>query len=165
MEPLVLVEARPGWYKLVLNRPDKLNAVNEAMLTALLAALDAAEADKSCRAVLLTGTGRGFCSGQELNASVTPGNNDASFSTTAAPGGTSTSVSPNAAAASTAHVTHRAGIAIMVDTPLSESCLSASRAMGVLITPGITSDTFIPVLNNSMRRASVIPTSANLVEL
>jgi 2-(1,2-epoxy-1,2-dihydrophenyl)acetyl-CoA isomerase len=73
MEPLVLVEARPGWYKLVLNRPDKLNAVNEAMLTALLAALDAAEADKSCRAVLLTGTGRGFCAGQELGPSVMPG--------------------------------------------------------------------------------------------
>jgi 2-(1,2-epoxy-1,2-dihydrophenyl)acetyl-CoA isomerase len=73
MEPLVLVEARPSWRKLVLNRPDKLNAVNEAMLTALLAALDEAEADTTCRAVLLTGTGRGFCSGQELNASVMPG--------------------------------------------------------------------------------------------
>jgi 2-(1,2-epoxy-1,2-dihydrophenyl)acetyl-CoA isomerase len=73
MEPLVLVEARPGWHKLVLNRPDKLNAVNEAMLTALLAALDAAEEEKSCRAVLLTGTGRGFCSGQELGPSVMPG--------------------------------------------------------------------------------------------
>jgi 2-(1,2-epoxy-1,2-dihydrophenyl)acetyl-CoA isomerase len=73
MEPFVLVEARPGWHKLVLNRPDKLNAMNEAMLTALLAALDEAEADTTCRAVLLTGTGRGFCSGQELNASVMPG--------------------------------------------------------------------------------------------
>jgi 2-(1,2-epoxy-1,2-dihydrophenyl)acetyl-CoA isomerase len=73
MEPLVLVEPHDAWHKLVLNRPDKLNAVNEAMLTALLAALDDAEGDKTCRAVLLTGTGRGFCSGQELNASVTPG--------------------------------------------------------------------------------------------
>ena len=73
MEPLVLVEPHDAWHKLVLNRPDKLNAGNEAMLTTLLAALDAAEADKTCRAVLLTGTGRGFCSGQELNASVTPG--------------------------------------------------------------------------------------------
>ena len=73
MEPLVLVEPHDAWRKLVLNRPDKLNAVNEAMLTAMLAALDAAQADSTCRAVLLTGTGRGFCSGQELNASITPG--------------------------------------------------------------------------------------------
>ncbi len=73
MEPLILVEARPGWRKLVLNRPDKLNAVNEAMLTALLAALDDAEADRTCRAVLLSGTGRGFCSGQELGPTVIPG--------------------------------------------------------------------------------------------
>jgi 2-(1,2-epoxy-1,2-dihydrophenyl)acetyl-CoA isomerase len=73
MEPLVRIETNPGWHKLVLNRPEKLNAVNEAMLTDLVSALEAAEADKSCRAVLLTGTGRGFCSGQELGPSVTPG--------------------------------------------------------------------------------------------
>jgi 2-(1,2-epoxy-1,2-dihydrophenyl)acetyl-CoA isomerase len=73
MEPPVLVDARPGWRTLVLNRPDKLNAMNETMLTALLAALDDVEADRTCRAVLLTGTGRGFCSGQELGPSVTPG--------------------------------------------------------------------------------------------
>lgn len=73
MEPLVRIETNPGWHKLVLNRPEKLNAVNEAMLNDLVSALEAAEADKSCRAVLLTGTGRGFCSGQELGPSVTPG--------------------------------------------------------------------------------------------
>lgn len=73
MDELIRVEAHDGWRKLVLNRPDKLNAVNEAMLTGLLAALDAAEADQACRAVLLTGTGRGFCSGQELGPTVMPG--------------------------------------------------------------------------------------------
>jgi 2-(1,2-epoxy-1,2-dihydrophenyl)acetyl-CoA isomerase len=73
MEETIHVERHEGWRKLVLNRPDKLNAVNEAMLTALLAALDDAEADKTCRAVLLTGTGRGFCSGQELGPTVIPG--------------------------------------------------------------------------------------------
>jgi 2-(1,2-epoxy-1,2-dihydrophenyl)acetyl-CoA isomerase len=61
MSDEVRVERREGWRKLVLNRPDKLNAANEAMLTALLAALDDAEADRSCRALLLTGEGRGFC--------------------------------------------------------------------------------------------------------
>ncbi len=62
-----------GWRKLVLNRPEKLNAANAAMLTALLAALDGAEADLTCRALLLTGEGRGFCAGQELGAEMMPG--------------------------------------------------------------------------------------------
>ena len=45
------------------------------MLSPLLAAIDAAEADTSCRAVVLTGAGRGFCAGQELGPDVTPGPN------------------------------------------------------------------------------------------
>jgi 2-(1,2-epoxy-1,2-dihydrophenyl)acetyl-CoA isomerase len=69
----VRVELRDGWRKLVLNRPDKLNAANEAMLKALLVALDAAEADRTCRALLLTGEGRGFCAGQELGPAMMPG--------------------------------------------------------------------------------------------
>ena len=69
----ILVDARDGWRRLVLNRPAKLNAVNAAMLTRLLAAIDAAEADPGCRAVVLTGAGRGFCAGQELGGDVTPG--------------------------------------------------------------------------------------------
>ncbi len=43
------------------------------MAQALLQALDDAEADRSCRALLLTGEGRGFCSGQELGPAVMPG--------------------------------------------------------------------------------------------
>jgi 2-(1,2-epoxy-1,2-dihydrophenyl)acetyl-CoA isomerase len=73
MSDLIRVEHRDGWRKLVLNRPDKLNAVNEAMLTALLAALDDAAADRTCRAILLTGEGRGFCAGQELGPALMPG--------------------------------------------------------------------------------------------
>ncbi len=72
MSDEVRIEQRDGWRKLVLNRPDKLNAANAALLTALLAALDAAEADVTCRALLLTGEGRGFCAGQELGAEVMP---------------------------------------------------------------------------------------------
>jgi 2-(1,2-epoxy-1,2-dihydrophenyl)acetyl-CoA isomerase len=69
----ILVETRDGWRRLVLNRPDKLNAVNERMLTRLLSALNEAEADSGTRALLLTGAGRGFCAGQELGPEVTPG--------------------------------------------------------------------------------------------
>ena len=69
----VLIERREGWRKLILNRPDKLNAANEAMLASLVAALSEAESDRDCRALLLTGEGRGFCAGQELGSSVMPG--------------------------------------------------------------------------------------------
>ncbi|HXT79348.1 MAG TPA: enoyl-CoA hydratase-related protein [Acetobacteraceae bacterium] len=75
MSETIRVESHDGWRKLVLNRPDKLNAVDQAMLTSLLHALDEAEADPSCRALLLTGEGRGFCAGQELGPDVTPGPN------------------------------------------------------------------------------------------
>jgi 2-(1,2-epoxy-1,2-dihydrophenyl)acetyl-CoA isomerase len=70
---MIAVEIKDGWRKLVLNRPEKLNAVNPAMLTELLQAIGAAEADPSTRALLLTGNGRGFCAGQELGPDLTPG--------------------------------------------------------------------------------------------
>ena len=58
---------RDGYRVITLNRPDRLNAFNEAMHVALRAALDDAEADESCRALMITGAGRGFCAGQDLN--------------------------------------------------------------------------------------------------
>ena len=51
---------------ITLNRPDKLNAFTEEMHIAFRAALEAARDDDACRAVLLTGAGRGFCAGQDL---------------------------------------------------------------------------------------------------
>jgi 2-(1,2-epoxy-1,2-dihydrophenyl)acetyl-CoA isomerase len=66
MEQVLRVEQRDGWRKLVLNRPEKLNAFNEALHVALAAALDEAAVAADCRAVLLTGEGRGFCAGQDL---------------------------------------------------------------------------------------------------
>src|SRR5215813_9143986 len=66
-DPPVLIEQRPGYRVITLNRPDKLNAFNEAMRHALRKAVDGAEADESCRALLLTGAGRGFCTGQDLS--------------------------------------------------------------------------------------------------
>ena len=64
-EEPVLVEARGDWRILTLNRPDRLNAFDEAMHGRLMAALNAAEAE-GCRALLITGAGRGFCAGQDL---------------------------------------------------------------------------------------------------
>jgi 2-(1,2-epoxy-1,2-dihydrophenyl)acetyl-CoA isomerase len=64
----VLVEQLAGFRRITLNRPERLNALTVEMAEALLAALDAAAADPQCRAVLLTGAGRGFCAGQDLTA-------------------------------------------------------------------------------------------------
>src|SRR5882757_690809 len=71
---LVLTVVRDGYRVLTLNRPDRLNSFSAEMHTALMAALTAAEDDKSCRALILTGAGRGFCAGQDLSDGVfTPG--------------------------------------------------------------------------------------------
>lgn len=66
-EQTILVDTRPGYRVITLNRPDRLNAFNEAMHVALREALDAAENDESCRALMITGAGRAFCSGQDLS--------------------------------------------------------------------------------------------------
>ena len=68
----VLVERQGGVTILTLNRPDRLNSFNEAQHLALKAAVDGAAADKACRAVVLTGAGRGFCAGQDLSDRVRP---------------------------------------------------------------------------------------------
>lgn len=64
---LIITEHREGYRVITLNRPDRLNSFNEAMHVALMSALLDAEADGSCRALVLTGAGRGFCAGQDLS--------------------------------------------------------------------------------------------------
>ena len=66
--PSIRSEQNQGWCKITLNRPDRLNAFNEEMGLALLQELGRVAEDASCRAVLLTGEGRGFCAGQDLKA-------------------------------------------------------------------------------------------------
>ena len=62
----VLVTLADGVLRLTLNRPDKLNSFNEEMHMALRAGFQRAQDEDAVRAVLLTGTGRGFCAGQDL---------------------------------------------------------------------------------------------------
>ena len=66
-QPSILVDRRDGYRVVTLNRPQRLNALTEDMHRALRAALDEAEADDACGALLLTGAGRGFCAGQDLS--------------------------------------------------------------------------------------------------
>jgi len=66
----ILVETHAHYRLITLNRPERLNALTVEMAGALSGALDGAEADPSCRALLITGAGRAFCSGQDLTAIV-----------------------------------------------------------------------------------------------
>src|SRR3546814_2639595 len=62
----ILFYAADGVATITFNRPAKLNAFNGTMLAETSDAMDRAAADASTRALLITGTGRGFCSGQDL---------------------------------------------------------------------------------------------------
>ena len=64
----LISETTDGVLTLTLNRPDVLNAVTDMMLHELQDALKNAERDAAVRCLVLTGAGRGFCAGQDLNA-------------------------------------------------------------------------------------------------
>jgi len=53
---------------LTLSRPDRLNAFTEAMGVELIEAFERADADDAVRAIVVTGAGRGFCAGMDLQA-------------------------------------------------------------------------------------------------
>jgi len=70
----VLVSVEAGVQTITLNRPEKLNALNPQMHERLRSALEEAAGAEEIRAVLLTGSGRGFCTGQDLaERDVSPG--------------------------------------------------------------------------------------------
>jgi 2-(1,2-epoxy-1,2-dihydrophenyl)acetyl-CoA isomerase len=64
---LIITEHQEGYRVITLNRPGRLNSFNEALHAALMSALLDAESDGNCRALILTGAGRGFCAGQDLS--------------------------------------------------------------------------------------------------
>lgn len=69
--PQLLLESDAGVLTLTLNRPDKLNAIDNGLAEALLEALDAAAIDPSVRAIRLRGSGRAFCAGRDVGADPT----------------------------------------------------------------------------------------------
>ena len=70
----VLVEQRSGIAVVTLNRPHALNAVDDALRAALIAALADANRDAAVRAVVITGAGdRAFCAGQDLEETLAIG--------------------------------------------------------------------------------------------
>lgn len=65
--PPILTDLTEGVLEITLNRPARLNAFSEAMHLDLRAAIRRAHDEGGIRAVLITGAGRGFCAGQDLN--------------------------------------------------------------------------------------------------
>src|SRR5216110_2501647 len=63
----VLVQIAAGVLTATLNRPDKRNAIDVAMIDALLAMLERADLEPGVRVIALRGAGREFCAGMDLN--------------------------------------------------------------------------------------------------
>jgi 2-(1,2-epoxy-1,2-dihydrophenyl)acetyl-CoA isomerase len=73
-QPALLDRFENGVLTLTLNRPERLNALNAALIEGLLAGIKRAGTDLECRVVLITGAGRGFCAGADLaNRAFAPG--------------------------------------------------------------------------------------------
>ena len=70
-QPAVLTERRGRVLLITLNRPDQRNAINAAVANGIGAALDELDADPELSIGVLTGAGKGFCSGMDLKAFVT----------------------------------------------------------------------------------------------
>ena len=70
-ETPVLAAVQSGVLTLTLNRPQRLNAMSQPLIAALGEQIARAASDSAIRAVLLTGTGRGFCAGADLAGSGT----------------------------------------------------------------------------------------------
>ena len=79
----ILCSVEEGIMQITLNRPEKLNAYTATMGAELAGAFDAADADDAVRVVLVTGAGRGFCSGADMSAG------EGAFDTTSAGGSVS----------------------------------------------------------------------------
>jgi len=65
---IVLYSAQNGIVRITLNRPDKKNALNDAMIAALKGALRRADQDETVRVIIISGSGSDFCSGADLAA-------------------------------------------------------------------------------------------------
>jgi len=76
MNDSVLLEVTDGVARITLNRPDQLNAINYAVLTGLLEAVQRADADPEVGCIVVTGAGRGFCAGGDMREGAGPPKDD-----------------------------------------------------------------------------------------
>ncbi len=66
----IILEKRGNVATITLNRPEKLNAISHQMTSELISALDDVDEDDEMRVLVITGTGRGFCSGADVGGMV-----------------------------------------------------------------------------------------------
>jgi 2-(1,2-epoxy-1,2-dihydrophenyl)acetyl-CoA isomerase len=62
----IMVDTQNGVRTLTLNRPERLNAVNDRLSSEIIQAIEEASADDEVRVIVITGSGRGFCAGLDL---------------------------------------------------------------------------------------------------
>lgn len=62
----MIVDTKDGVRTLTLNRPERLNAVNDKLSAEIIQAIQEASADDEVRVIVITGNGRGFCAGLDL---------------------------------------------------------------------------------------------------
>jgi enoyl-CoA hydratase/carnithine racemase len=65
-ELVLTEEVEPGIVLVTMNRPERLNALSQGLIAELHATFDALGSDRSVRAIVLTGAGRGFCAGADI---------------------------------------------------------------------------------------------------
>jgi enoyl-CoA hydratase/carnithine racemase len=65
-QSILLFENRDAVLIITLNRPDKLNALNNDLISAIINVLDAAELNQAIRAIVITGAGRAFSAGADI---------------------------------------------------------------------------------------------------
>lgn len=63
----IIVERNEQWLEITINRPDKLNAIREQTAVEILEQIELAEADRSCRAILIKGLEKAFCTGVDTS--------------------------------------------------------------------------------------------------
>jgi len=68
----ILTEHRNGVMQITLNRPEVYNSINRTMALQMQASLNEAAANESVRAVVITGSGKAFCAGQDLAEAIDP---------------------------------------------------------------------------------------------
>lgn len=73
METLICQTLEEGILEVRMNRPTRLNAINPALIRDLMEVFHGLQNDRKTRVVILTGEGKGFCSGADLQEFVGPG--------------------------------------------------------------------------------------------